>query len=292
MLRQKARKWCINVLAAVPGDIKLLYPFYLANQLTALQEIYASPRLPQAFDGLTIAYASDIHYGPYLSEDRAKDLASRITAWQPDLVILGGDYGMDPEWSTAFFHIMPRLHAPCGVVAAIGNHDRTGSSDNLSQLTEAMNNAGVMPLVNDCMHLTREGKQLSICSTDDIKSGTPDLRAVARKTQSSSFVIFAPHSPDIIPALHAIGTFRVDLALCGHTHGSQVVLFGRSLHSSSKYRDRYRTGWIRENGLDIMVSNGVGTSLMPVRLGAPAQVHHITLKSAPGGSPYIIRREG
>ncbi len=66
-------------------------------------------------------------------------------------------------------------------------------------------------------------------------------------------------------------------AICGHTHGGQVALFNRGVISSSKHGDRYRTGHIVENQTPILVSNGVGTSTMPVRLGAMPQIHHITL---------------
>ena len=69
------------------------------------------------------------------------------------------------------------------------------------------------------------------------------------------------------------------LALCGHTHGGQVVLFNRALKSPSDYGEKYRTGWKKENGVDIMISNGVGTSFLPVRLGARPQIHLITLKA-------------
>ena len=81
----------------------------------------------------------------------------------------------------------------------------------------------------------------------------------------------------ILPQTLADGPFY-QLALCGHTHGGQVALLGHSLHSSSDLGDRYRSGWYREAGAEIMVSNGVGTPVLPVRLGAPPQYHLITLR--------------
>ncbi len=91
-------------------------------------------------------------------------------------------------------------------------------------------------------------------------------------------MIYTPHSPDILPSALKQGHFDFALVLTGHTHGGQVAPFGHTIHSSSRYGDRYRSGWIEEGGKQIFISNGVGTSLLPVRLGAPAQIHRITLR--------------
>ncbi|HUM61301.1 MAG TPA: metallophosphoesterase, partial [Clostridia bacterium] len=71
--------------------------------------------------------------------------------------------------------------------------------------------------------------------------------------------------------------------ICGHTHGGQIVFFGRSLHSSSEYGDRYRSGWYREQGADILVSEGVGTSILPMRVGTRSQIHRLILRNKPQG---------
>ena len=57
-----------------------------------------------------------------------------------------------------------------------------------------------------------------------------------------------------------------------------MAFFGKSVYSSSKYKDRYLSGWIEENGHRIMVSNGVGTSIMPVRIGSKPEYHSIELR--------------
>ena len=85
-------------------------------------------------------------------------------------------------------------------------------------------------------------------------------------------------SPDILPEAEKQAGFRFDLALCGHTHGGQLVVFGRSLHSSSAYGDTYARGWMDAHGGKLLVTHGVGTSLLPMRLGVRPQIHRITLK--------------
>lgn len=270
--------WITHMFARVPTNCPLLLPFYLSAQLSMTEEVYSSSHLPPAFDDYRIAYASDIHFGPYLGAERALDLHERLSQLQADLLILGGDYGATTEDGLALFDLLPPFDFPDGAVGALGNHDLTATQADIQALLQKMQQKSVQPLINDSISIVRDGQRLSIVSVDDIRMGQPDYTTAARKLQPQDFVLFAPHSPDVIPDLRASGAFTPHLTVCGHTHGGQVAIFGRSIHSSSKYRDRYLSGWKYEQGMDIFISNGVGTSLMPVRMGAPAQFHLITLR--------------
>jgi uncharacterized protein len=64
---------------------------------------------------------------------------------------------------------------------------------------------------------------------------------------------------------------RVALTLCGHTHGGQVRLFGHSPVVPSRYRNRYAYGLVREHA-DLIVSGGLGCSIVPVRFGVPPEI--------------------
>lgn len=267
-----------KMLAMLPAS-QFLYPSYLATQLDSVEEVYVNSALPGAFDGMRLAFVSDIHYGTLLGEDRVRALVQRVNTWQPDVILLGGDYGEDSEGALAFWRLRPGFRANLCVAATVGNHDRTLPESNLEKLREEMRADGVIPLINDVTVFDRRGQTLALASADDFFNGTPDLQLVASLTAQVDFTIFFPHNPDILPDTYALpgGPFY-QLALCGHTHGGQVALFGHSLHSSSQYGDRFRSGWYREQGVDILVSNGVGTSMLPVRLGARPQIHLLTMK--------------
>ncbi len=267
-----------KLLSRLPKNIKLLYPLYQAAQLNCLKYTFVCDRLPEEWSGFTIAYASDIHYGPMFSKERAIALIDKLNGCNADIVLLGGDYGEITQTAIDFFQTIPNLHAKFGVLAAIGNHDLNGTPVQVSELKQLMTSRGIIPLQNECHLLQGQKSALRFCSTDDTRHGQPDISILMKDISPETFTIFFPHSPDILPSLTNSGRKMFDLALCGHTHGGQIAFFGRSLHSSSKFGDRYRTGWMQENGHDIMVSNGVGTSLIPVRIGAPPQYHIITLK--------------
>ena len=280
--RKRAKKSNIlgRLLMLLPVSCALFYPLHLAVQLDLKEETYTSSAFPAEFDGLRIAYVSDIHYGAYLSEARVRALVERVNALNPDLIILGGDYGENSQGAVDFFRLQPGFSASIAVLGVVGNHDRTLPENNLQALKRAMTEAGVRPLVNDVFLMEKAGKQVAIVGVDDFYNGNPDLKKAAALCREAEFTIFAPHTPDILPETYALdgGPFY-QLALCGHTHGGQVVLFDRALKSSSNYGERYRTGWKQENGTDILISNGVGTSFLPVRLGVRPQFHLITMKS-------------
>lgn len=265
-----------RLMAHLPSSCPLLYPLYLAAQLDQVQEAYSSALLPKAFDGLRVVYLSDIHYGAFFQEDRLHDLVEKVHALSPDVILFGGDYAEDSLSAIAFWKMRPGFRARCGMAGVPGNHDRTMPESNLHLLTAAMAENGVCPLVNDAFLLEKDGKTLAVGGLDDPKNGWPDPEACAEKCAAADFTLLLSHSPDALPGIEKP---FYQLALCGHTHGGQIALFGHALRSSSLYGSRYLSGWKKIGGADVLISNGVGTTLMPVRLGARPQIHLLVLRS-------------
>lgn len=261
----------------LPTGCKLLYPLWLSAQLDEVDEVFCAPQVPEGLHGFTIAYASDIHFGPLLSMKRAHDLIRRLNAMDADIVLLGGDYGEDTRTAIQFFENMPPLRAKYGIYGAIGNHDHMGSEAEFDRLIQLMREKGVAPLLNSADTLTINGASLCLCSVDDMKLGKPDIDPLIAPASSADFTLFAPHSPDAWPLALSRPDFRFHLTLAGHTHGGQITILGRALHSSSKYKNRYLSGWKTENGQRMLVSHGVGCSLIPVRIGARPQIHRLRL---------------
>lgn len=269
-----------RLLARFPSSCKLLYPLYLAAQLDTVEETYTSSQWPKEFDGLKIVFISDIHYGALLKEERVRALAQRVNDLQADIVLLGGDYGQHSDGAVEFFQLKPGFKARIAVLGAYGNHDRTLPENNVGRIAQAMRQDGVIPVLNDAYLIKRNGKQIAFASTDDFFNGVPDLKRVARLCRKADFTVFFPHNPDILPKTQRMaGGLFYQLAICGHTHGGQVALGGHAIKSSSIYGDRFLSGWKREQGVDILISNGVGTSGLPVRLGARPQIHLLTMKT-------------
>lgn len=261
----------------------LCYPLLEPYLLTVERQTLAFSDLPPAFDGLRVAFLSDIHWGPFFSQERLDRLVQRVNNLRPDLVLLGGDYADDSDAAVAFFEQRPAFSARLGVYAVAGNHDRVMPESNRAALEAAMTAAGVTPLFNCAAPLILSGQSIYIAGIDDYGNGHPDVYAASRGLRADDFVIFLSHNPDVIPTLADVpgadGSTRwADLILCGHTHGGQLTLFGRrAIVPVNTYGERYRTGWKQENGAEILISNGVGTSVVPMRFFAPPQIHLLTL---------------
>lgn len=274
-----ARLWPLALIAYL-----FVEPYWLSEERRTLY--YAD--LPPAFDGIRIAFLTDIHVGPFFSQKRLEELVARVDAEHPDIVLLGGDYADDSDGAVAFFAAKPGFSATMGVYAVPGNHDRVMPESNLSRLLQAMSEAGVTPLCNAVEVLQAEGQYLYLAGVDDYVVGHPDIPGVAAACRADSFTVFLLHNPDGIPEALAAMDGRgaqgwADLILSGHTHGGQVTIFGqRAINDINRVTgERFRTGWKREGGADILISNGVGTTFLPIRFFARPQIHFLTLRRTP-----------
>lgn len=284
--RHQSRRGCSclgRLLTFLVLLVILIYPFAEPFMLETETVSLSSADLPKDVGQLRIVYLSDIHEGPYFSHDRVKQLASRINALNADLVLLGGDYAVDSDGAIAFFEQLPSLHSRYGVYAVVGNHDRTVPESNLALLKAAMVRANVTPLVNSVEGVRIGASTIYLAGIDDVNNGWPDINGVAAQVRQGDYVIFLSHSPEVVPdALKASdinGKHNwFDLGLYGHTHGGQIALVGHWL-GISKVEDRYEQGWIKENRIDMLISRGVGTSVLPIRVARRPQIHLITIKS-------------
>ena len=280
----KRRFGCLSRLITFALLLSIIaYPFLETRMLETEVVSLSSADLPSDVRQLRIAYLTDIHAGFHFSQSQVESLFQRVNAMNPDLVLLGGDYAVDSESAIEFFRSLPRISARYGVYAVMGNHDRTMPESNLTHLRSAMYNAGVTPLVNEVASIRIGKSDIYIVGIDDVNNGWPDISTVASQVRQEDYVIFLSHSPEAIQnALVATDKNGrrnwFDLGLFGHTHGGQIALLGQFL-GISKVEGRYEQGWLRENRSDILISRGVGTSVLPIRFLRRPQIHQITILS-------------
>ena len=262
------------------------YPFVEARMLSTKNHTLQVANLPANLKNIKIVYASDFHQNGWFGQKKVNDVIKRLNNLSADIIILGGDYAMDSDSAIAFFENMPSLHARLGVYGVLGNHDRTLPESNLQLVMDAMKDAGITPLVNSVSRVKVGQSYLYIAGVDDFYNGTPDVKGVASLVKNEDFVVFAGHTPDLLPDAQKAQDMNgnghwFDLALFGHTHGGQINLFGFTpfRNVSEELSARYISGWREENRAAILVSNGIGTSGFPVRLFTPPQIHLITLKA-------------
>lgn len=278
---RRHRKWIILVLVLV--GFMLAWPLIEARLLGTERVQLKADQLPAEANNLRIVYLSDIHYGFWFSDGDLNRLVSRINSLRPDLVLFGGDYATDHQTAVEFFKKLKsgeKIRSRYGTFGVIGETDRGESDFDLNELTETMANADVEPLVNRTVPVHIGAAKIYIAGIDDVNTGKPDLKTVSRSVSASDYVILLSHSPSVIPDAQLakdssgnLGWF--DLGLFGHTHGGQMLFFSSFLNLAEDVPDRYRSGWLKENRVDLLVSRGVGTSVFPGRLFCFPQIHYI-----------------
>ena len=251
--------------------------------------------LPEKANNLRVVFVSDIHWGFWFSDMDLKSLVKKINNQNPSIVIFGGDYATDQSSAIAFFRKLkskdiPTILTQYGVYGVLGDCDRGETPYEKAQLGElkaAMEAADVKPLVNKVAAIQIGEKAANtfiyIAGADDSVNGTPDLAAVAGQVRSSDFVIFTAHNPSLINEAQrtpcADGSLVwIDLGLFGHTHGGQMTFFRDGLGIAEDVPEgRARSGWLKENKAELLISRGVGTSVVPFRLFCFPQIHCIDI---------------
>ena len=275
-LRQRRLRIFLLVLVLLLLLIPFISPLFIQTDRVSL----TAEDLPADIGHLRIVYLSDIHSGFFFSQTRLRSLINTINDLKPDLVLFGGDYATDNASAIKFFNNLPSIHARYAILGVVGESDRGESDLDLSLLEDAMRAAGVIPVVKAAVPVRIGNSTIYVAGADDALTGTPDITGLAGSVSASDYVIFLAHHPELIPDAQSaldqngrLGWF--DLALFGHTHGGQIPFLSTLLNIGADVDERYRSGWLQENRVDMLVSNGVGTSVIPARLFCPAQIHCI-----------------
>ena len=100
------------------------------------------------------------------------------------------------------------------------------------------------------------------------------LGELLKARQPDAFPILLAHHPHAFDAAAEAG---LPLTLSGHTHGGQLMLDSHRGFGSAIFR--YWSGLYQKNASQMIVSNGVG-NWFPIRVNAPAEIIHITLRRA------------
>ncbi len=230
---------------------------------------------PEGTPPVRVLIASDLHVaGPDMPPERVARIVAQINAQRPDLVLFAGDFISDKMAATRHYPAadalapLAGLNARWGSVAVLGNHDHWRDA---AEVSNALRAAGVTLLDNEAV----VRGPFVIGGVDDLYTRHADSAAtLAAMAPLEGVPLILSHTPDIVPLLPR----KMRLITAGHTHCGQIrfPLIG-ALTYASRYGDRYACGKIEENGRTIYVSAGLGTSNLPLRLGAVPDMWLVTV---------------
>jgi len=231
------------------------------------------PGLDPRHDGLRVAQLSDLHVGSRTPPSRIRAAIEEANRFEPDLVVLTGDYVSRHRTEVGQLGEQLRGLLP-PVVAVLGNHDHWVDAEGTAGALEGL---GYAVLRNQHTSLLLRGVPFTVVGIDDLLTRHADPRRALAGARRGSRLVLA-HGPKTADLLR--GTGEPLLCLSGHTHGGQVsipLLTPLVLHGL--LREPYARGLFRLGEVQLYVNRGVGDSALGMRVNSPPEVTLLTLRT-------------
>ena len=241
-----------------------------------------SDRLPPSFDHFKIVSLSDVHNAEFGKDNSA--LVELVKAEQPDMIAITGDLVDSAETNlrvTAnFLHALAQI-APCYYVA--GNHE-AWLGGKYPELEALLLDASVVILRDRAVQWERNGEVLQIAGLYDpdftdsdpvVQQGILEEK-LRRMRLTDDYCVLLSHRPEAFDAYVSAG---IDLALSGHAHGGQfrLPLIGGLIAPHQGLFPAYDAGVYEAQGTAMVVSRGIGNSVIPVRINNRPEVVSVEL---------------
>ena len=276
------------IFLAVAAAVLVALVIWIAWGNTALElntYTISSSKLPQSFDGYRIAHISDLHNAE-MGKDNEK-LLTMLRDADPDMIAITGDLvdsrNTDIKVALQFVREAVKI-APCYYVT--GNHEARISEYN--ELKAGMEAAGVTVLEDAQTDISLTGEFIRLIGVNDPSYQTDYLFGDAKTvmntkleelhTEDDGFTILLSHRPELF-ATYA--EHDVDLVLSGHAHGGQfrMPFIGGLVAPNQGLFPEYDAGIYTEGNTNMLVSRGIGNSILPFRINNRPEVILIELQA-------------
>lgn len=236
------------------------------------------PALPRALDGMTIAHVTDMHVGPWTRGPVLREIVNATNALRADLVLLTGDLiNFELSVLPEAIALVKAMEGRYGLWMIEGNHDLF---QNRAEFERKVRAARVPFLVNESAVAQVRGYPVQLFGMDWVECNDRQrdqltafqMGQLMKQRQPEAFPILLAHHPHAFDAAAAAG---LPLTLSGHTHGGQWMF--DSQHGIGSVLFRYWSGLYTRGRSQLVVSNGVG-NVFPIRVNAPAEIVHLTLR--------------
>lgn len=229
---------------------------------------------------IKIAFFSDLHAGaPNIDEKYIKNLVERINSYSADIILIGGDLLINGVVGGNFMEIsqvvkrLKNLNAPLGKYVVLGNHDWWNDADAIRKEL-ARNGFIVLENESQLIDVGNNQKFNLIGIGDRFTNHSEPIKAFSQILEKYPSIIFM-HDP---ASLFEIKN-KFFLALAGHTHGGQVYVPGiGAIITPTEAPRSWAKGWTEFELGSLYVSQGIGTSILPVRLNAPPEFLILSLE--------------
>ncbi|WP_431028702.1 metallophosphoesterase [Lysinibacillus sp. LZ02] len=252
---------------------------YANNQLLVVTEhVVESEKLPKAFDGYRITQISDLHDATF--GDNQQRLVEKVRATNPDAIFLTGDLIDSRRYDLQnSLDAVAQFVTFADVYYVLGNHEV--AVNQVEEIYEALERLGVQILPNQSLEIQRDGERLTIIGIEDPLMGKEPqqmLDEAMATINPNSYKILLSHRPE---KFETYVENVIDIAFTGHAHGGQVRLpfIGGLIAPGQGWFPTYTNGIYEAEETKMVVSRGLGNSLVPQRLFNLPEIVVVELKS-------------
>lgn len=281
---KRKKKWILS-LSALILIVLTAWTLWANTALEVNEYEIMSDRIPQGFEGFRVAQVSDLHNAQF-GENNSK-LIELLAQTDSDIIVLTGDLidsrHTDIEIALEFARQAVQI-APVYYVS--GNHEaRVNEYDDLKM---GLVKAGVVILENQKVQITREEESITIMGIDDpsfqedylfCDAASVTTSALSElQNESGSYMVLLAHRPELFETYVDAG---VDLVFSGHAHGGQFRLpfIGGLVAPNQGFFPKYDAGLFSEGDTTMIVSRGMGNSIIPVRFNNRPEIVLVTLSN-------------
>lgn len=257
--KQKYIKLAITLSIVI---VIILFCNFQNKHLETTHYTYAAEQLGVDLDGYRIVQISDLHNAKFGKNNQK--LVDRIRECEPDMIVLTGDL-VDSNHTNVdrAVQFVDEIVKICPVYYVTGNHEYWLEKSEYDELMDGLIGAGVVILDDQVVEISRGDAKFRLVGLDDKSLADGTLEALL--SDEKEFTVVLAHEPQYLVRYASIG---VDLVLSGHAHGGQFRLpfVGGIVAPDQGFLPKYTAGEYYMNGTEMIVSRGLGNSVIPVRL--------------------------
>lgn len=257
--KQKYIKLAITLSIVI---VIILFCNFQNKHLETTHYTYAAEQLGADLEGYRIVQISDLHNAKFGKNNQK--LVDRIRECAPDMIALTGDL-VDSNHTNVdgAVQFVDEIVKICPVYYVTGNHEYWLEASEYDELMSGLTRAGAVILDNQVVEISRGDAKFRLVGLDDKSLADGTLEALLSDEKELTVVL--AHEPQYFARYAGTG---VDLVLSGHAHGGQFRLpfVGGIVAPDQGFLPEYTAGEYYMNGTEMIVSRGLGNSVIPVRL--------------------------